>query len=279
MVQIISDSSTLYSIDEAKEIGLVTCPLNVSIKNQTYREYEDIDSKTFISLINEGNVPMTSQPSIGEKVEAYEKFAKDTEIIDLAMADGLSGTYNSALCAKDMVENAEKIHVINTKTLCAPHRYIVNHALEFAKAGLSAKEILDKIQIACDNGGSFLIPCDFSFLKRGGRINSVAATIGSLIKIVPLMVLSDDGKVILKHSVQKTNRKACDKIIEYLKEKQVDDNYYVAISHADNLDLATKIHDYIAKALNIEIDIFDLSPAFIAQGGPGCVAIQWCHKI
>ena len=278
MVQIISDSSTLYSIDEAKALGLISLPLNVTIKDKTYREFEDIDSKSFIDLINEANVPTTSQPSIGEKIESYEALA-DTEIIDITMADGLSGTYHSALCAKVMVKNGDKIHVINSKTLCAPHRYIVNEALKMAKANLSADEIIAKIQVAMDDGGSFLIPNDFAFLKRGGRLNAVAATIGSLIKIVPLMILSDDGKVILKHSIQKTTKKVGDKIVEYLKEKNVDNHYYVAVSHADNLELATKLKEKLEENLDIDVDIFDLSPAFIAQGGPGCVAIQWCHRI
>ena len=279
MVQIISDSSTLYSIDQAKEIGLITCPLNVSIKGQVYREYEDIDSSTFISMIREGNVPKTSQPSIGEKIEAYKSVASETEIIDITMADGLSGTYHSALCAKEMAENPERIHVINAKTLCTPHRYIVNEALKLAKEGLDAKAILAKIQVAIDNGGSFLIPYDFGFLKRGGRLNGVAATIGGLIKIVPLMILSEDGKTINKFGIQKTIKKTADKMIEYLQSQNVNEDYYLAVSHADNFEIASKIKERLEEALKISVDIFDLSPAFIAQGGPECIAIQWCHKI
>ena len=279
MVQIISDSSTLYSVAEAKAIGLISCPLNVVINNKVYREFEDIDSKTFIDLVRAGNIPTTSQPSIGEKLSLYEAVSHDEEIIDISMADGLSGTYQTALGAKNMVEHNKRIHVLNAKTLCAPHRYIVNEALKLAKDGLSAEEIINKLEIAINDGGSFLIPMDFNFLKRGGRINAVAATIGSLIKIVPLMILSDDGKVILKHSIQKTIKKASDKIVEYLNDKGVNDDYFVAISHADNLDLALKMKAKLEEALKTEVQIYDLSPAFIAQGGPECVAVQWCHKI
>ena len=279
MVQIISDSSTLYSVDQAKAIGLISCPLNVTIKNQTYREYEEIDSRTFIELIREGNVPKTSQPPIGEKVEAYQSVDSNCEIIDITMADGLSGTYHSALCAKEMVDNPERIHVVNAKTLCTPHRYIVNEAIKLANEGLSAQAILDKISIAINDGGSFLIPYDFGFLKRGGRLNSVAATIGGLIKIVPLMILSEDGKSILKFSVQKTIKKAADKMIEHLQSLNINKDYYLAVSHADNLEIAQKIKESLEQALDMPVEIFNLSPAFIAQGGPQCVAVQWCHRI
>ena len=93
------------------------------------------------------------------------------------------------------------------------------------------------------------------------------------------MILSDDGKVILKHSIQKTCKKACEKIIEHLQNLNVNEDYYIAISHADNLELATKLKIKLEETLKTSVDIFDLSPAFIAQGGPGCVAVQWCHKI
>ena len=279
MVQIISDSSTLYSSSEAREIGLITCPLNVSINNQVYREYDDIDSQAFIDLVRAGHLPKTSQPSVGEKVEAYNAVSSEDEIIDLTMADGLSGTYQSALCAKDMAENNHRIYVINTQTLCATHRYIVNKAVAMAKNGCDVKTIMNKIGIAIQDGGSFLIPADFDFLKRGGRLNSVAATIGGLIKIVPLMTLSEDRKSIAKFSIQKTIGKATDKIIEYFQEKNIDENYYIAVSHADNLETATKVKARLEEALNTAIDLFDLSPAFIAQGGPSSVAIQWCRKI
>ena len=279
MVQIISDSSTLYSVAEAKEIGLISCPLNVSINGNVYREFEEMDSATFVKLVRDGGIPKTSQPSIGEKVEAYQAVDSDTEIIDITMAHGLSGTYHSALCAKEMCENSANIHVINSTTLCAPQRYIVNEALKMAHDGLDAKTILNNIDAAVKNGGSFLIPNDFDFLKRGGRLNTVAAMIGGLMKIVPLMLLSEDGTTILKHSVQKTLKKATDKIIEYLQEKHIDSEYYIAVSHADNLEAASKIKERIEEALNVQVELFDLSPAFIAQGGPSCVAIQWCHKI
>ena len=95
MVQILSDSSTLYSVSEGKDVGLVVVPLSVQINNKSYREFEDISSKEFLKIIAEGHIPTSSQPSIGEKEEAYN--AVNGEVIDLTMADGLSGTYPSQI--------------------------------------------------------------------------------------------------------------------------------------------------------------------------------------
>lgn len=276
MVQILSDSSTLYSVSEGKDVGLVVVPLSVQINNKSYREFEDISSKEFLKIIAEGHIPTSSQPSIGEKEEAYN--AVKGEVIDLTMADGLSGTYQSAMIAKDMSNNPERIHVINTRTLCGPHRYIVNKALKLASEGKGVKEILSGIENSINVGRSFLIPYDFAFLKRGGRLSPLAATLGGLLRIIPILELSEDGKSLLKFGVKKTYKKAVMDIIEVMKNDGVDDSYDVSISHAGNDEWTDITIDLIKKELGINVSIYDLSPAFITQGGPGCVAIQYCKK-
>lgn len=276
MVQILSDSSTLYSVSEGKDVGLVVVPLSVQINNKSYREFEDISSKEFLKIIAEGHIPTSSQPSIGEKEEAYN--AVNGEVIDLTMADGLSGTYQSAMIAKDMSNNPERIHVINTRTLCGPHRYIVNKALKLASEGKGIKEILSGIENSINVGRSFLIPYDFAFLKRGGRLSPLAATLGGLLRIIPILELSEDGKSLLKFGVKKTYKKAVMDIIEVMKNDGVDDSYDVSISHAGNDEWTDITIDLIKKELGINVSVYDLSPAFITQGGPGCVAIQYCKK-
>ena len=276
MVQILSDSSTLYSVSEGKDVGLVVVPLSVQINNKSYREFEDISSKEFLKIIAEGHIPTSSQPSIGEKEEAYN--AVNGEVIDLTMADGLSGTYQSAMIAKDMSNNPERIHVINTRTLCGPHRYIVNKALKLASEGKGVKEILSGIENSINVGRSFLIPYDFAFLKRGGRLSPLAATLGGLLRIIPILELSEDGKSLLKFGVKKTYKKAVMDIIEVMKNDGVDDSYDVSISHAGNDEWTDITIDLIKKELGINVSVYDLSPAFIKQGGPGCVAIQYCKK-
>lgn len=276
MVQIISDSSTLYSVTQGKDVGLVVVPLSVQINNKAYREFEDISSKEFLEIIAEGHIPTSSQPSIGKKEEAYN--AVNGEVIDLTMADGLSGTYQSALMARDMANNPELIHVINTKTLCGPHRYIVNKALKLSDEGKSVKEIIAGIEPSISIGRSFLIPYDFAFLKRGGRLSPLAATLGGLLRIIPILELSEDGKSLMKFGVKKTYKKAVNDIIEVMKNDGVDNSFDVSISHAENDEWTNITVEMIKKELGVEVSVYDLSPAFITQGGPGCVAIQYCKK-
>lgn len=162
MIKIVSDSSTLYSIKEGQANNIDIAPLTVSIDNKTYREYEDINTEEFIDIINEGHVPKSSQPSIGHVLDLYSKYPED-EIINISMADGLSGTYNSACMAKSMDNNPERIDVINSKTLCGPHRYLVDLAVKLVEVSYTRNQIVNEIMKFIETSTSFLIPYDFDF--------------------------------------------------------------------------------------------------------------------
>ena len=147
------------------------------------------------------------------------------EVINIAMADGLSGTYQSACGAKNMVENGDNVTVINSTTLCGPHRYMVEKAQQMKEAGCGAKEIIEWLEAATKKHESFLIPQDFDFLRRGGRLTPVAATLGLVLKLKPIMTQTPDGKQLDKFRVKRT-----------------------------------------------------MKAAFVTQGGPQCVAIQYIEK-
>ena len=277
MVQIITDSSVLYAEEEARKVGFEAVPLCVHIGDLEGRDLQ-IDMKEFYHRIEAGQIPMSSQPPIGEVVDLYEKY-QDSEIINIAIADGLSGTYYGACSAKEMVENRNKITVFNSRTLCGPHRYMVEVAQKMKKAGKSVSEILEWLEQAAQKTESFLIPQDFSFLKRGGRLTSVAAALGSVLKLKPVMKLTDDGTRIDKFFVKRTMSAAVHGIINYLKEKGIGSQHIFYIVHAAAQEEAENIRSMLEKAFpGLETHLMELSPMFVAQGGPKCIAIQYIER-
>ena len=105
MVRIVSDTSTLYSTAQAREAGFAVSPLSVTINGKSYREFDEISSQEFVDIIHQGHMPTSSQPAIGEVTALYEEFAGD-EILNIAMASGLSGTYTSAVAAAELCDHA-----------------------------------------------------------------------------------------------------------------------------------------------------------------------------
>lgn len=278
MIKILSDSSSLYSKKDALANNLDISSLAVTINNKTYIEYEEIQTPEFIALIHEGHIPTSSQPSIGDVLDLYNTYPDD-ELINISMADGLSGTYQSACMAKEMASNPDRIHVINSQTLCGPQQYLVDLAVALAQEGKSSGEIISEIQHAIKHTKSYLIPHDFDYLVRGGRLSPLVGKIGGLIKLVPVTTLSEDGKSLDKFAVARSFKKAIGKICEAMQGDGVDSNCKIYIAHALKEDLAqeakTIISDFIKDA---DIQIKVLGPAFTTQGGPGCVAIQWIKK-
>lgn len=278
MIRIISDSSSLYSEKKGQEKNITIASLTVHINGKSYREYEDIETEEFINIINEGHMPTSSQPSIGHVVDMYNQYEED-EIINISMADGLSGTYNSACVARGMAENPERIHVINSETLCGPQKYLVDLAAALVEEGKECKEIVDEINKALKESKSYLIPHDFDYLVRGGRISSIVGKIGSAIKLVPVMTMSEDKKSLVKFTTKRTYKKAVQKIIEQMTEDGINSEHKLYIYHACNEDGAEEVKKIILSAMpDADIEMGLLGPAFTTQGGPGCISIQHIKK-
>lgn len=277
MIKIMTDTSALFTVEEGKTLGVTVLPLCVSIDDLHLRDL-CFDTRDFLERVKKGSVPSSSQPPIGDVIEAFEAYEED-EILSICMADGLSGTYETALMAQDQMKHKERIHILNSKTLCGPHRYLVEKAIRLRDEKLSMKEIVERLEESIAKMQSFLIPQDFSFLKRGGRLKPAAASIGGLLKLKPVMQQVDEGKRLDTYTIKRTMSKAVSEVIASFQNLGVDDNYKIYVSHADALEDAKKIITQIKAAFeSVEVELLELSPAFITQGGPGCVAIQTILK-
>lgn len=276
MVKIITDTSALFTIEEGKALDITVLPLSVSIDDLQLRDLE-CDCKDFIARVKSGSVPTSSQPPIGDVMEAYEAY-KGNDIINICMADGLSGTYQTACMAQEQMEEKDNIIVLNSETLCGPHRYLVQKAIRLRDEGKRVHEIVDSLKDSMQKMESFLIPQDFSFLKRGGRLKPAAASIGGLLKLKPVMQQVEQGTRLDAFAIKRTMQKAVAAVVESFNKLGVDENFKIYVSHADALETAHKIIERLKQEFTCEIELLELSPAFITQGGPECIAIQTIKK-
>ena len=275
MVRIVSDTSTLYSTRQAREAGFAVSPLSVTIAGKSYREFDEISSDDFVAIIREGHMPTSSQPAIGEVSALYEELAGE-QILNIAMAQGLSGTYMSAVAAADLCENADQITVLNSRTLCGPHRYMVEKAVEMARDGATLEELLAWLNRRMDSAKSFLIPADFDYLRRGGRLSPLVSHVGKMAGLSPVMTQTDDGTRLTVAGIRRGFKHAVKYCVEYLQKQNVGKGWKVYISHAAAPEKAETAKAMLQAVMpDAEYEIVPLSPAFITQGGPGCMAIQY----
>ena len=276
MVRIISDTSTLYSTQQARKAGFTVALLAVTIAGQSYRELDEMTAEKFVEIIHQGHMPASSQPAIGEVMDLYQEFAGE-EIINISMADGLSGTYQSAVAA---AEGTENITVVNTTTLCGPHRYMVETAAKMAAQGASKQAILGALEQMMATDVSFLMPADFDYLRRGGRLSSLVSLVGKMIKLAPVLTQSEDGRQLVMSGVKRSYKQALAHVASELAEHGVCPGWRIYITHAVNDERLVQAKEAMEAAFpGVAIECYTLTPAFITQGGPDCVAIQAVKEI
>ncbi len=273
MVKIVTDSSIMLTIEEGKSEDIAIVPLCVSIGGVSYREYEEISADQFMWHIDNGAIPSSSSPTLLDLKEAYD--STDDEILHICMADGLSSSYDSASSYATSPEYVQRVQVINSRTLCMPQQHIVFRARDLAREGKTIPEIVDGIREMIDSAASFLIPEDFDYLRRGGRLSAAAAGIMSILKTVPVLVQSVDGRKLEKLTISRKFDKAIHAVMVALESRGVDLSHRIDVSHAHNKKKAERAIELLRERFPaIEIGLHELGPAFITQGGPKCISIQ-----
>lgn len=271
-MRIVADSSVMFSVEEGARRGMAVLPLTVSIDGATWLEYEDISSEEFLALVRAGALPQSASPPPALTLAAYDT---DEEVVHLAMADGLSGAYEMACGLREQARHPERVHVLNTRTLCVPHRALACYAVKLAAQALAAAEVVGQLEAMMGTARSCLIPEDFDYLRRGGRLTPLAAKFAHLVKAFPVMEQTDDGRRLGKLAIARSFKKAIAAVAADFEGRGVGEGYYVGVSHADNPCQAAEALAYLEELFpGCRFGLFELGPAFITQGGPSCIAIQ-----
>ena len=197
-MKIVTDSSVMFSMEEGARRGMAVLPLVVAIDGQSWLEYEDVSAEEFLAKVRAGALPQSASPPPALTLKAYDT---DEEVIHLAMADGLSGAYEVACGLVKQARRPDRVHVVNTRTLCVPHRVLACTAVRLAEQGTDAKAVLETLHAQIATAHSYLIPEDFDYLRRGGRLTPLAATFAHLVKAFPVMKQTDDGTRLEKMKV------------------------------------------------------------------------------
>ena len=276
-MKIITDTAALIAPAQGESQGLTVIPVSVSIHDQTYQDYVQITGEEFLQFVAEGGVPTSSQPAIGDMLEVME--SSDEEMLFLTIGDGLSGAYQTAMSARNMVEHPERIHVVNSKTLAGPLRYLAKKAVSLKEQGFGAARIKAMLEESIASSVSFVIPEDFDFLKRSGRLTAFTAKVGGALKLLPVLTQTRDKTRITPVGIKRGWNSAVEMILQKLQGQGVDENYLISVSHAGTPGKAERILRQVQERFaGSELELLELSPALMTHGGPGCIVIQAIRK-
>lgn len=279
MVRIIADTTCCLPIAKMQELGIDFVPQIVTFEKTSYRDDFELSTEEFLTKLRASkNLPGTAAPPPALYNPIYEKILNqgDTALV-LAPSAKLSGTFRSATVATDDFDS-DKIHIIDTKTIAGNLGTIVLKAKEWADQGMGVSEIIRRVEdMSARDQTYFLVPT-LEYLYKGGRIGGAAKLFGTLLQIVPILMLRDGGIEVYDkvRSLKQATSNMVDLIASICKDNP-DAN--LTIGQCDSQVLMGKISGELKNRLDLEdIPAFIAPPAIVVHAGPGLVVISCFAK-
>jgi DegV family protein with EDD domain len=221
-VAIVTDSCSDLSEELLSQHDIVQVPLTVFFGNEGALSPDELSADEFWKKLTAPDAPFphTAAPSAGQFKTEYQKLfdAGADEIVYVGMSETLSTTINSGRMAAEMMPD-RTILTVDARTACMGIGALAMKASQMAKAGASAKEIVDAVERAKSGIEIYVALETLEYLRKGGRIGSARAAIGGLLSIKPIIRVLD-GEVIV-HEQVRTRSRATERVLELLTEKPV----------------------------------------------------------
>lgn len=280
-IAFITDSGTGKDVATLAKEGIYSVPLQVSYDNQNFHDLEELSLDQVYALMKEGKMLTTSLPSLGKldalcqslKAEGYDT------IFAVPICSGLSGTINAMRMSAE--EAGLAFHYIDCHVTAVVQEYLIKQAKRLSDEGNDIETIQQSLQAVIDSTNTLLLPDDLQHLKRGGRLTPLAAALGGLLKIKPILQInqSTNGKIDVVDKVR-TMHKAMDKAIEIMKTAGVGTGYDITVAHADDEEEAIVLQDKLQAAFpDADHHMIKLVSVVGVHTGRGCQAIQYFKKL
>lgn len=281
-IAVMTDSNSGITQAQAKDLGVTVIPMPFTINHEAYEEDINLTQDQFYQLIRDENTEiLTSQPALGDLSKAWQKALEDHDaVIYIPMSSGLSGSCQSATMLASDDEFEGKVFVLDTQRISVTLRQNVYDALELVKQGKTAQEIADILVSRKMDATIYITVPTLTYLKRGGRITPAAATLGSLLKIKPILTIQ--GEKLDKFEQARTMKKARKIMIEAVKKDIAErhwNDYDLFVAYTEDKEQADDYIKEIEAAFNHPVNWVDpLSLSVACHIGPNSLALAAAKK-
>lgn len=278
MIRLLVDSSSDYKLEELNAQNIDLVPLTVSINEKSYRDVLELKCDHFYELLTGSNdFPKTSQPSPQDFIDIFEDVkAKGDEIICILLSSALSGTYQSATIAKDMVDY-DGIYIIDSLAATIMIKIMTDYAAKLINEGLKASDIVKKTEALRSRIHVVAGLDTLEYLYKGGRLSRASATIGELANIKPIITVPLDGKVSVLGKCLGKN-KAINFITKYLEEHELDSAFPLYSLYSYGTENCEKLEERICNMNYSVSERRQIGSTIGAHVGPGAFAIIYVAK-
>lgn len=271
---LVCSNAGLDYIEYPKDITILRSVIHFGT-NESFNDFIDMDAKTFYERIDKdpNDVPKTSYVSIGKMHETFERLQNEgyDEALIIVIAKPLSGLHDALIL---QAENFDiKITVFDSKTIALAEAIQALTAHKMYELGYETAEVLNTLeQIRVNNKWYFAVDT-LKYLVKNGRLSKLQGTLGTLLRIKPLLTFDENGSVETVEKI-KTTPKALRRVLEKYIEETKDKNVLTFISHAHNDEAVAYFIEEINK-IYPERKILSsyLTPVVGAHTGPKAIGV------
>ena len=273
---LLTDSSADLTDALVKELGVEVLPLSFTMRNKTYRNWPDnreIDPKDFYRQLREGEMATTSAVNVSDFTETIEPHLKEgRDVLVVAFSSGLSATCHSAqIAAQELSEQYPERKVYVVDSLCASlgQGLLVWYAARMKNEGRGIGAVRDWLEENKLHLCHWFTVDDLHFLKRGGRISSATAVLGTMLSIKPVMHVDDEGH-LTKVGTARGRNASLKALVDHMAETAIDPaGQTVFISHGDCEEDANKVAEDVKRRFGVQTVVLNnVGPVIGAHSGP-----------
>ncbi len=277
-VTVVSDTTAYLpgEVVEANQIKLVSLYINWG-GERTEREADITDLESFMKeLRSGGQLPTTSQPSVGDFMEAYKPLLADGgEVVSIHISGGISGTVESARQAAQQLERdgkgGERVHVMDSATAAGGLGIVALAAARSAARGNDAEQVRADAQEARDALKMWFAIDTLEFLKRSGRIGGAAAWIGSTLRIKPILTLEYEMTPVER---VRTSKRAFERMVDYARQRKESGADGWVVQHIQTGGEAERLIEACREVFGCEpAFVSEIGPVLAAHTGPGLLGV------
>lgn len=282
-IKFILDSAADMPEELTDKYDIDVFPLYIHHGDKQYKDGIGITSKKVYENMKNGEVYKTSQVAVNDFMEKFEEYAKkDKTVIYPAFSSELSGTFQSAVLAKNKIKEKYPdfdITIIDTKSASMGVGLALYNVLqEMEKNNLNKKEIIEKIKYYAEHMEHIFTVEDLDYLVRGGRLNKISGLVGGILNIKPIIEIKN-GK-LEQIEKKKGSKKVRKRIIELFLERGSNiPEQNLAILHANSKKKAEEFKSEIEEKTKYKSVIFsDIGAVIGAHTGPGTYGIIFLNE-
>jgi len=284
MIKLFTDTDTDLTPIEAEKYGykMISMPYIVDNKEvKPYEDFKEFDYKAFYGMLRKGTLPTTCAISSEEYIRYFEpELRAGNDILYVHFSKAMTATFNNMDVAINKLKEKypeRKVYTIDTKGITINSLIIVKAIGDMYLKGATVEEILKWAETEVEHYATYFFADDLKFFKRSGRVSNIAALMGGMIGLKPIICMGQDGKMTnVAKAVGRNN--AINKLVSYVSELGLDvEKHRVIVGHADALDLATelanKLQEVYDNKLNIEFAV--VNPTAGSHCGPDTVGVAF----